>query len=902
MVHDEEASLWYYYPIIPYDTVLPGETVVLSISSVGFMGWEVDTDYAHIELFDEHSDEINTYISFIMPEDEAFVAALYTEIPYINFEYEKELYIAKNDMHEYGEAPTTASSSIPVAVGDTVDLEFAIQGEWFNVVFGDPTNLPAGRIVKWEMNVTTPNALPPGLNFDWFDPTDGGTDSTASGPRGGNIWGWPSTEGIYTFYATLTYIDVDGNTLGPAGRVGFILDVLPPTDDPVIVTKTVPDGMVGVEYDVTINTMAFNSAFTWAWELNSTDVLPPGLIIRQFPGDNTRGQIWGYPEQTAVTGTSFEFQIRASTAQSGVSVPPSEKYFIRIWERPMVELPEYFDGLVLHPYNPEVGVGTGNYADFINVLGASGLPGIASLPPASVSWGWGRLSGGLPTGLDLYPVGGDVTKLAISGIPAAGTEREYEIELSFRSTNRTLIIGETLPVKIPIKIWPRPYFDLAECKLPDGMVGPGNLANVPPATIVSETPPISWSIGAEPVETYRGGVIVAGGFPDGIESIHWYDPALPIGLSTDDNGGPSMTIDGNTLSTTVAELKKFDVEFELIHDNPNINGAKEKQEFSIMIWPRTYLTAIIEPRRDNSVGARVGRMGAFGDQLDDYQSYGRAIIPGEYGQIYANQTSTMFVRWELTGPALFASAADPTNYFRVNDPNWGIGENHFLSPPGGLDSYSQVWIYMPKPDIPESGPIVPINVQITGYHAQPPRVSALIEKGMLEVGYIGNFIIDNRNDIPSVVGAGPLRFVSWKELITSASEAWPPGLVLESDIGAVRGIPEEADLFTFHMSLTLPGTMKLTYGPFSILIEPFRPRLGDVDGSGTVDLADLLLLRRFVYSTSAAEREEIRTFMALRNSTRNGNIVSSFPDDPSMADLAELARWFAIQNSMPPTS
>jgi len=141
----DETGLWQYYPVLPWDVVMPGETAVLGVSAIGFMGWDVDPNFAHVELFDEKIDDGTAYISFIMPEDEASIVALYDEVPLINYEIQREQYMSRSDYHEYGAVPISpASGSLIPEVGQQVDL-IAIQDEFIFFTFVHPADLEEGR-------------------------------------------------------------------------------------------------------------------------------------------------------------------------------------------------------------------------------------------------------------------------------------------------------------------------------------------------------------------------------------------------------------------------------------------------------------------------------------------------------------------------------------------------------------------------------------------------------------------------------------------------------------------------------------------------------------------------------------------------------------------------------------
>ncbi|MCL2819249.1 MAG: hypothetical protein FWD38_00235 [Oscillospiraceae bacterium] len=921
MEKQAETGYWKFFPLIPYDSVMPGEKVVLSVSTENFMGWDLDPNFAYVELFDETLDEENAQISFIMPEEVTFVAALYTEMPYINYENQRAERMANRDTHEYGSLIAPASAEIPVETGALINLPITAVGDVFNIVFRDPANIvyPPGAVrVRWDMNETPPNEIPWWLRFT-PNPTGGGSlfsPNVAPEVNPDEPTVIQKREGIYIFYADLTYLDASGNPIGgsgDAGTVTFRLDVRPPSPDPTIATDTVPDGMAGVRYNVPIDTLSFNHEFTWAWALDGIDTVPPGLIVRAHPDDNTKGNIFSpNPENLAVTSGSYEFKIRASTADSGIADVVSDTLYIRIWPQPDFTLQKWSnEGIVLYPFNPEVGTDTAIYDEFTEVLGTSLI--IPTSPTESPTWGWVTISGSLPAGLDFKPVEGNISKLAVTGVPAADTAgRNFSISIIFKSTNELVLIGETKPITIPIKIWPRPEY--AEVVLPDGMVGPDPAAG--PMFSYDASPTVEWSIQNETIEeVYRESFIKIDGLPDGTNKVNWTKTAaLPVGLKFDDSESNVLEILGATTKDTVAGDYKFKVPFALDHDNPNIKGvgAIDNTEFEIRIWNRAYLVVLIQPSERNMAG-QVKRDRRV-DSLGGYQTYARAIIPGEWGSILAGQSTNDFVRWEITKVtnekgAVATSTALPHPQGLAIGANWGLS-------PRGSDATSWVEIQMPEPATRTS---LPMNVIISGHHVGPPLIVTNappnLPNGTVDVPYTGSFRIDNLSAIPSAVGTGPVPR-TWELTKINESNKLPTVIEIDSGSGVFFNAEPNPDTFTFGVTLTLPGTMRVTYGranptalgverfgvvvpglqqsitPFSILIDVFRPNYGDVDGNGSLNLADLVLLSRFRNGT-VEQRQAARDAMNLKNSMRNGNIITEYPFDPDDSDLFALTQWFA---------
>ena len=514
-----------------------------------------------------------------------------------------------------------------------------------------------------------------------------------------------------------------------------------------------------------------------------------------------------------------------------------------------------------------------------------GLPGLTSTDP---SWRWVP-SGTLPEGLRFDVAPTDITRAAITGIPTDATSgKSYELSFRFECTNPDLIIGEAKSVTFTIFIHPRIEFDQAATSIPDGMVGPGPNAPPPPPVVVSETPAISWSVQQpEPPEVYKEATIAAEEtrIPGGTTAVEWITNAsqLPDSKLAYSSSGARLFIKGETTDMAKAGDTKLSIGFSISHPNPNINGAEENKEHTIRIWNRAYLTVIIEPRRNNPIPAQVSRANV----LEKLEDFGRAIMPGETGRVLAGQTASGFVRWEVSNPTSLAGippypeAYPPAGSWTGID-KWG------LSPPGA-EATSWMEIRMPMPASP-SAPA--INVEITGFHIGPPLIEYTLPNGTLDVPYPGTFRITNLSAAPSVIGTGPVSR-TW-EILLEANESFPPGVQIDSGAGVLFGTPTATGTFTFHVVLTLPGTMRLTYGPYSIFVDRFRPNYGDVDGSGSLDLADLVLLAKFL-NGDPMEKDDARALMELKNSMRNGNIASADGTDPDGRDLNELARWFALQ-------
>jgi len=299
-----------------------------------------------------------------------------------------------------------------------------------------------------------------------------------------------------------------------------------------------------------------------------------------------------------------------------------------------------------------------------------------------------------------------------------------------------------------------------------------------------------------------------------------------------------------------------------------------------------------------------------------YRGFGRAVIPGQEGRIVAEQPAG-FVRWEISGlsglPATNArfEAIPPFPNDYPNPGTWvGIGDNWDLSPPG-LGATAGVNIRMPMPAKPDDPAI---NVEITGFHAAPPLITnpvppARLSDGTVGVDYTGSFRLSSL-DVSVIGGPGPVSR-EWGIIENPADPEFgrlPPGIGFDPSGSGFYNPPTTTGTFSFHIGLTLPGTMRLTYGitginnvpfipagldgrPYSITVNHFAYNYGDVDGGG-LTLTDLVLLAKFVNNPPGSpEREAARR--AMGQFIRNGNIISHHPADPGTADLRELQLWFA---------
>jgi hypothetical protein len=990
----EETGLWSYFPLLPWD-VLPGETAVLSVSAIGFKGWEVDPGFAYVELFDEKIEDEIAYVSFIMPEERASIAALYDEIPYINREMQKEQFMRMGDFHEFGSEPPPPSNNIEV--GEQLNL-YAIEQRQRSFMFILPRNLPAdGRQYQGILTWIVENG---DMKWDQDEPQVARPNEIL---HLGQLHGIPMVRGEYSFTFVIQQRFPDSTAVdgwGPWQRQSeiyyYALFVTEPNPLPMIVTpQKLPDAMIGVYYEAYIDTSFLNTQtpalIGWTWVVQSR--LPDGLEFSTLGPLHTTGRIWGTVTNPTLSKDTYDLEVRINLNPPITPPHPLERTFtLYVWDRPEISEPTWpggavwHDGMAGHPYNLLTGatVVTDAGGNITSVTGGSiedtngrvtlNAPGginlaDADLPggfaAATASWRWVEIISEeqgyvrLPDGLRFVFDSADMRKAAITGLPSEATAvGSHKVAFGVAWLNRNSINVPILPSGDPYIITTIITFDIVihpriafgEAIIPDGMVGPGGPgsdAPPPPDVLAVRNPPnpdIYWSV-PQPEPEERYGVRVGGtdaapifgarietmnippeattgvsGTP-GTTAINWthgtalpdstlrYEDALP---NSDTELKSLLYIRGHTTENAKAGDHKLKIRFEIEHNNPNIDGAYREQDFNLRIWNRAYLTVRIgtpETNR-NSVPPDVARLD--GNLL--YRGFGRAVIPGQWGRIIAEQPAN-FVRWEvsgLSGLPVTRASFEAIPHFPPDYPNpgpWiGVGDNWDLSPPG-LGATAGVNIRMPMPETPGDPAI---NVEIRGVHAAPPvitnpRPPARLSDGTVGVDYFGSFILSSSD--PSVIGSGPVSR-EWGIIENPADPEFgrlPPGISFDPGGSGFYNPPTTTGTFSFHVGLTLPGTMRLTYGltginnvpfipadgrPYSITVNHFAYSYGDVDGRDGLTLADLVLLAKFVNNPPGSpEREAARD--AMGQNIRNGNIFSRHPADPGTADLRELQLWFA---------
>jgi len=875
-----ETGLWQFFPSIPYFEVLPGETAVLSVSATGFAGWEVDTAFANVELFDKKTDDENAYVSFIMPDEEVSIAALYAdEIPQINFDNQMEMIMSRRNNREFGDF-TAASSEIQPFPVDPTPITWQVNRP-MNLTIRNPAIVAEEGLspqdAQWVFppffpDGTTPNALPTGLTF------------LPAGIQGGILLtGTPTVVGSTSFYFFI-YDRSLYNPLTPdIGFIGmyvFSFTVVMEPPSPSIITPTVPDAMVDVWYEVLIQTMNFPINTTpplAVWELvpDAARILPAGLdVYWDDTGDMSLGYIRGTPSTAGPAAFNFTIRVQQTNEDRidyGDYVD-SPIYSIRVWDRPGLSYIQTLSGVLTPtpapgPYaflDGMVGFGYGNGAAIAAVDIPAGIIG---------TWEYRIVNNGLPasSGLALNATSGLVAGTN-PVLPTTGNT--YTFDVVYTSARTDLIIGSTETVTFTLRIWPQPVFT-TDSRLPDGMDSRPLYTPEPPddpytASIIatgldintSPSPPVTWSW-----------VVVPGDLP----------PNTTFSMS----GGNGL-IQGFIQNTGTSGDYDFDVDIVASSPlNPNIDGATITREFSIWVWNRTYL--YIDPLA-GATDRFVRRMpatpggafevdwepdtwGGIGTDADMYRLR-RAVMPGTYGQIRV-PNPTGFTRWEVMPTPGSAGA-----YTSIAD-NWGFSANNALS-----------YVQIRMPDFSGTN-IVAGDVYIAGYPATPPDGlwTVVLNPGTLGDVSSGGFI---RFD--GVLGAGG-RAIFWGDYTlpnppapANPQRKFPPGMSFSTGSGNatfitsdIPGGPTEVGVFTFTLGINLPGSMRIQRD-FTFTVDAVPDiMLGDVDGSGSVTLVDLILLDKRINDPS----------FVLTNPNA-ANIETPTGSNPTTADLRRLTQYFAV--------
>jgi PKD repeat protein len=173
--------------------------------------------------------------------------------------------------------------------------------------------------VRWSV---ISGSLPPGLQMDWGSGGDGFSYTSISGT--------PTQAGTYTF-------TVEANNRGSKTTHPFTITVTTPPP-PVITTASLPDGLIGDNYNHNINVSVMNSVGCGgAWSLVGNS--PPGLDIY----DECYGAMgWAYISGTPTVVGKYTFTVEAdfglkgkATKQYTINIVPEVTPFPTITAQPV---------------------------------------------------------------------------------------------------------------------------------------------------------------------------------------------------------------------------------------------------------------------------------------------------------------------------------------------------------------------------------------------------------------------------------------------------------------------------------------------------------------------------------------------------------------------------------------
>jgi len=753
----QETGFWQYYPIIPWD-VLPGETVVLSVSAEGFKGWEADPDFAHVELFDEKADDEYVYVSFIMPEEEVSIAALYSdEIPSVNFDNQREMIMAFNDMREYGAAPVPASSDW--IAQDGLPLPNAYVGRDYSVRAPDPIGVIEGYSVIWVLEFPEHLAYDPDHPEGWlrFTPMPDHPD----GLGGGTFWGTPkvASGGPITFWLAIEQYgpgqdESDATEIFRNSVRITIFDSDPPA---AIRTPSLPDAVVGVKYDlpgredygIPIETEFFPAGSIWRWDFNAIQGSNPlaGSGLSLWVDENNRSNvaIRGTPTAAAVAHGPYNFFLRAVPNDPNfpdLRVTDSPTYNITVWNRPELSLIQKAGETPILPPAPTPPtprppfLGPLELLDgMVGTLYGHGAAIEASKVPGKGAWEYTIDSGLINSNLTLSPTNGLITGANPALPPNADDTVPYYIytfDVVYTTEDTDLIIGYSETVRFTVRIWQRPEIT-TDSRLPDGMedVAPANAAFEPPEADDWYNEPIDiiglptgtkWTWRQLPGDTVapfneRPPDLRFNPSPGDIEPV--LDNGLTYRFHFFLRGIPAPTARGEY---------KFIIELECIDDNPNIKGTKITQDFEVKIWPRTYLHITgdgirgfyvrrdCDPRGEPNWG-HLSNPGTAPRPLRLWENK-RAVMPGTRAIISRN-SGGVFQRWEVSRS--FDDEGDylPARTFTAGSMQFatttvpgaahnGIGGPDHTSPFGvrtgyGIEAAAHAYVVINMPRTPTTG-------------------------------------------------------------------------------------------------------------------------------------------------------------------------------------------------------
>jgi len=358
MEKPEGSEYWHYYPDIPAD-VAPGDKIVLSAIAHGFVDWQVDEEYANVELIDPSSDGSQVYVSFVMPDEKVVIRALYDDI-----------FISNYQSAEAGD------EVIIQAAANNLGLLDGMVGVNYNV----PINISTDDFnpgLVWVWDIVNPVSMPDGLGL-------------VSGSQI-MITGTPTEAGTFNFAIRATDQSDSGNVIVTPVTIKIY-------DSIGILTEDLPDGIVGSLYSAMLDADTPPGDLSW-WEWYVDGTLPAGLSL-YYSG--TQAEIRG----VCATAGTINFTVKFASNTDFLIGQATQTYTITIHTPPVLTStpPSLLDGMVDEPYGPS------GYEVGIN---ASNLPSVAG------DWTWSIVNTSpLPSGLSI-----DSDTGLISGTPTAAVEK-----------------------------------------------------------------------------------------------------------------------------------------------------------------------------------------------------------------------------------------------------------------------------------------------------------------------------------------------------------------------------------------------------------------------------------------------------------------------------------------------
>jgi len=586
----------------------------------------------------------------------------------------------------------------------------------------------------------------------------------------------------------------------------------------------------------------------------------------------------------------------------------SKTYSIFIWPHPEIKPREnnaFLDGMVDQRYFDSLtGAANRNSIDLVN-FPAPGVIGANEFWTLDTKW---ERDGNIVVtpGIDLvYTVieaAANRAKLEspVSVAPAEDEYGDYTVTVTLKPRVANDNVA-TVSQSYSLKIWERPVFvphQTRGFRLLDGMDALRRYGDLDtPYAGYGETVPPPPEGFIEPEDEPYGDLIHVS-YPIGM-NIGWWEwpedptiggtlpPGLKLGASIVEENSQSTAVAGSPRNVANTPLDTKDWPFTVrltakVTDNPNIDGALVSQDYNMTIWARRYLylTNIVDGTGTTSTPVPRGyviRDGESWTNIETRPAYTsrRAIMPGTEGVSRLMLAGTSgFMRWEVV------NRTNPESIISIGGPSRGGSTGYWIDNP-----FAFTKITMPTRD--SMGRFADRDVFLQGIDSPNPSVSNNRIIDNFDSGRVGKLYSGGASfafpDEDVGGGAGTLIWsVEAGDEIDKARNSPLPGLQLRSmsfpGTSFLQSPPEKEGTFRFTLGATLPGTMRLEWD-FTVLILGFN--FGDVNGDGTVNLEDLVILARYLEGERNFERFDMRA------ADLNGNgVIDS-------GDLRILAMFFA---------